>query len=146
MKQHEPVGFLIGALRRRLKQLTAGLAQPYGLTPQQFWIVVGIARTDGVSLRDLSERRRMDTPTASRIVDVLVRRGIVKNETDPDDRRRARLVLTASGRALAKKLLPVADGIRTTVESVLTKTERNAVVSGLEKILTKLDDHARRAR
>jgi MarR family transcriptional regulator for hemolysin len=139
MDHHGPIGLLIAAVRRRIKQLTTERVALHGLSPQQFWTVVGIARSDGISLRALADRRRMDYPTASRIVDALARRGVVKNETDPADRRRSRLVLTPAGKTLARKLLPVATEVRTAVESALTRAERDAVVAGLEKVLASLD-------
>ncbi len=145
MSTEEPIGLLIAAVRRRIKQITAGFAEEHGLSPQQFWTVVSIAREEGRSLRYLADRRRMDYPTASRVVDVLVRRRIVRSETDPADRRRSRLVLTRSGQALARELLPLAGRIAAIVESALSASEREAVVTGLKKILSNLDRHAETA-
>ena len=139
MSTQEPIGLLIAAVRRRIKQITAGPAEEHRLSPQQFWTVVAIARNEGLSLRELAERRRMDYPTASRVVGVLVRRRVVRNETDPADRRRSRLALTRTGQALARRLLPAAVSIAGTVESALTPSEREAVVIGLGKILSSLD-------
>jgi DNA-binding MarR family transcriptional regulator len=136
----EPIGLLIGAMRRRIKQVTATVAKEHRLSPQQFWILIAVARGEGrQSLRQLAEERRMDVPTACRVVDALVKRGLVRSEADPGDRRRTRLALTRPGELLAGKLLSVADGIRATVEGPLSPKEREAVVAGLRKMLSNLD-------
>ena len=143
--RHEPIGLLIGAMRRRIKQITATVAREHRLSPQQFWILIAIARGTGQSLRQLAEDRRMDVPTACRVVDALVKRGLVLSEADPGDRRRTRLALTKPGGVLAARLLPVADDIRATVESPLSPREREAVVTGLRKMLSNLDRQVERA-
>jgi DNA-binding MarR family transcriptional regulator len=138
MKQ-EPLGLLVAVVRRRIRQVTSALVQEHGLSPQQFWTVVAIARGGELSLRELAERRRMDEPTACRVVDTLVRRRLVRSGADPSDRRRSRLSLTHSGRAMSEKLLPIAETIGATVEQGLSPAERAAVVAGLAKVIANLD-------
>jgi DNA-binding MarR family transcriptional regulator len=145
MVRHEPIGLLIGAMRRRIKQVTATVAKEHRLSPQQFWILIAIARAQGLFLRQLAEDRRMDVPTACRVVDALVKRGLVLSEADPGDRRRTRLALTKPGDLLASRLMPRADAIRATVEGALSPKEREAVVAGLKKMLSNLDRHVERA-
>jgi DNA-binding MarR family transcriptional regulator len=137
--KQEPIGLLVAVVRRRIRQVTTALVREHGLSPQQFWTVVAIARGGELSLRELAERRRMDEPTACRVVDTLVRRRLVRSSPDPGDRRRSRLTLTSSGRAMAEELLPTAEEIAATVERGLSETERAAVVAGLKKVIANLD-------
>jgi DNA-binding MarR family transcriptional regulator len=51
-----------------------------------------------LSLKALSERIGLSLPGMSRSVDVLVQRGLVKRDEDPEDRRSKRVGLTAKGR------------------------------------------------
>jgi DNA-binding MarR family transcriptional regulator len=139
VRKQEPIGLLAAAVRRRIKQVVSAMVREYGLSPQQFWTLVAIARHEGISLRELSGRQRMDDPTACRIVNTLGRRRLVRNTPDPSDRRRSRLMLTPSGREMANRLLPVATAVRTAVETGLTARERNAVVAGLQKVVVNLD-------
>jgi DNA-binding MarR family transcriptional regulator len=101
--------------------------------------MVAIARDGQMSLRELAERRRMDEPTACRVVDTLVRRRLVRSSPDPADRRRSRLALTPSGSAMADELLPIAATIATAVEGGLGEAQRTAVVKGLKKVISNLD-------
>lgn len=139
MAPQEPVGLLVVAVRRRIKQVTSVLLQDLGLSPQQFWTMVVIARNDCLSLRELAALRHMDEPTACRVVSTLVRRRLVRRSPDPRDRRRSRIVLTPSGDGLAARLLPLAGTIATAVEGALTPAERGAVVAGLLKVIANLD-------
>jgi len=51
-------------------------------------------------LGDVAERIGRSMPTASRLVDGLVKRGLVTREEDPEDRRAKRLALTSQGTKL----------------------------------------------
>jgi DNA-binding MarR family transcriptional regulator len=139
LQKQEPIGLLVAVVRRRIKQTVGVVVRPYRLSPQQFWTLMAIARQEGLSLTELSDRQRMDQPTACRVVSTLARRRLVRSGPDPSDRRRSRLVLTPSGRAMAEELLPVVAAIRAAVESGLTPAERNAIVGGLRKVVASLD-------
>ena len=139
MLTQEPIGFLVAVVRRRIRQVTTALMREHGLSPQEFWTVVAIARGGEMSLGELAERRRLDEPTACRVVATLVRRRLLRSGTDPGDGRRCRLALTRPGRAMAEELLPIADTIAATVERGLSETERAHVVTGLKKVIANLD-------
>ncbi|MBZ5588107.1 MAG: MarR family winged helix-turn-helix transcriptional regulator [Acidobacteriia bacterium] len=139
MSGREPIGLLVVTVRKRIKQVTSALLREEGLSPQQFWTMVVIARNNDLSLRELAARRRMDEPTACRVVNTLVRRRLVRRSPDPADRRRSRLMLTPSGGEKAARLLPLAETILAAVEGSLTPAERYAVVSGLRKVIANLD-------
>jgi DNA-binding MarR family transcriptional regulator len=136
----EPIGLLVAVVRRRIKQAVSTMVREHDLSPQQFWTLVAIARHEGVSLRELAELQRMDQPTACRVVAALARRRLVHSGADPADRRRSRLVLTPSGRAMAEQLAPIAAAVRSAVEAGLTPSERTAVVAGLRKVIANLEN------
>ncbi len=139
MLKQEPIGLLIAIVRRRVKQVVNGVAQPYGLSPQQFWMIVGLAKHDGVALFQVAERLRMDYPTASRIITALTRRRLVRIATDPQDRRRALLYLTPHGQSLATELRPLADSLRAAMVAGLSARERETVRNAMKKIVANMD-------
>ncbi len=147
MSQQEPIGLLVAVIRRRIKQAVISLVSDKTLSPQQFWTLIGLAQNDGMSLTELARLRQLDQPTASRVVYTLTYRRLVRATVDPKDRRCIRLSLTPNGRAMADRLLPIAEKVRSAVEDGLTPDERAAVVSGLHKILASLNqlDGDRRA-
>jgi DNA-binding MarR family transcriptional regulator len=139
LSQHEPIGLLIGVARRRIKQAVGQRVRPWRLTPQQFWLLVGIHEEGGPSLSDLAERRRVDQPTASRVMAALVRRKLVRAEEDPRDRRRARFVCTPAGEALQPALGALANEIRRAVIDGLDDATQEAVRAGLRRVIDNMD-------
>jgi DNA-binding MarR family transcriptional regulator len=139
MSQQLHLGLLLAVTRRRFKQVVSTLVDDRRLSPQQFWTLVTVAEHEGLSLKALAEGRRMDQPTASRLACALVDRGLLSARVDPSDRRALRLSLTASGRALSERLVPIATRVRDAVEGALAPNERAQVVSALGKIVASLD-------
>lgn len=135
--QQVPALTLISTFRRLLKQTIIKRVRPHGLSPQQFWILNGIYEQEGCAMHELAERSGMDSPTASRVVTALVANKLVRVDENPEDRRRARLWLTARGRALALKLHPFALEVRGAAEAGLTDSERKT----LHALLTKAIEH-----
>lgn len=144
MQKQEPIGLLIAIVRRRIKQVVSGLAQPFGLSPQQFWMVVGLAERDGMALCEVAKNLRMDDPTASRIITALVARRLVQIAADPVDRRRTRLHLTSSGRSLAQELRPLAARIRAAITRGIEPAEQEIARATLRKIVANLDRFERK--
>lgn len=58
-------------------------------------------REEGASPSELAPVLGLDLSTVSRVADGLVRQGFLRREADPQDRRRAVLLLTDKGRKLA---------------------------------------------
>ncbi len=56
----------------------------------------------GISLSDLAEHMAIALPSMSKHIDHLVDRGMARRQTDPADRRRVALALTAQGATLLK--------------------------------------------
>jgi DNA-binding MarR family transcriptional regulator len=135
----EPVGMLIGAARRRIKQAVGRRVRRFRLTPQQFWLLHSIQEGNARSLREMAERQRTDQPTASRVVAALVRRKLVRMDEDPDDRRRARLTCTAAGHAIAADMHALALEIRGAVVAGMDETEQELLRHGLRKVIENMD-------
>src|SRR3990172_6158182 len=68
-----------------------------GLTMTQLRVLFQLRAEDGASAGALAERLKVTPSTLTRIVDRLVRQGLVRRETDGDDRRLVRHCLTPSG-------------------------------------------------
>jgi len=135
----EPIGLLIGAVRRRIRQALASHVHRYRLTTQQFWILVAIYEHPGFSLGELAAHLRMDTPTASRVVFTLMNRKLIHVRGDTADRRRAHLHLGASAVTLGKELHELATAVRAAVVRGLSTAELDALRASLRKIVTNME-------
>ena len=133
------IGFLIAACRRRIKQVVNVRANPHGLTSQQFWVVMAIAEEPGISVGEVAYQRRMDDPTASRLVGTLLERRLVRITPDPDDRRRLKLGLTAAGTRLARSLAPIARDVRRDVVRGFSRGEEATLRRLLLKVMANAD-------
>src|SRR5262249_34513675 len=98
--REEHIGLLIAAARRRIKQAVGELVRRYRLPAQQFWVLVAVRESGGLSLRELAKRLRMDEPTASRVVSALTERKLMRADAHPADRRRWCLHLGSAGAPL----------------------------------------------
>jgi DNA-binding MarR family transcriptional regulator len=89
--------------------------EPFDITQQQFNIL-RILRGAGQPLSTLQIRQRMldRMSDTSRIVDRLVKKGMVKKTTSREDRRLVDVLLTDKG----KKLLQTMDGLNEELESI----------------------------
>ena len=132
-------GLLIAVARRRIKQAVLARAARHGISPQQFWILVGLRERRAASQSELAERMHVDAPTASRVLATLVRRRLVRVEQDPDDRRRARVHLTRAGEELAGELAGIAGEIRAAMVEGMSAAELEALRRGLHKIISNLE-------
>jgi DNA-binding MarR family transcriptional regulator len=113
--------------------------RPYGLTPQQFWLLVNIEEADGPSLGQMAQRVRMDAPTASRAVAQLLRLKLVKTQGDRGDRRRLRLWLTPAGKSKIGALRALAAELRGATVHGLTREEEQTLRVLLRKIVANFD-------
>jgi DNA-binding MarR family transcriptional regulator len=88
------------------------LAKRYGLefdvSVVEWRILVHLSYSGEVSVRDIEARVDMERPKISRAVSRLVEAGYISKEVDGGDRRLLSLTLTAEGRKLVRKLLPIA--------------------------------------
>ena len=96
-------------LAKRLSDtLAREYAERFGLTIPE-WRVMAVLGHDGeLTASGVCERTLMDKVTVSRAVARLVEHGRLERRVDPADRRRAKLRLTAAGRVIYRKIVPLA--------------------------------------
>jgi len=139
LSEQEPVGLLIGAARRRIKQAVGHRLRGYGLTAQQFWVLVNVREREGLALHELAARLRLDQPTTSRIVALLRRRKLVRMGGHPGDRRRCSLRLTATGAALSAHLYPLVREVREAVVQGLSAAEQDRFRRMLRQVMANME-------
>jgi len=102
------------------------------LTLPEFRSLAFINRTGGCSLNEVADHIGLEAPTASKLVDNLVKRGLIVRQEDPDDRRRVRLQISPKG----KKSIDLAfDHTRKFLArrlAHLTEKERQGVIQATE--------------
>ena len=117
-----------------MNEKVSKLFEPFDITQQQFNIL-RILRGAGQPLSTLQIRQRMldKMSYTSRIVDRLVKKGLVKKTTCREDRRLVDILLTDKG----KKLLQIMDGLNEEMESIfkyISEEEARQINMLLDKI------------
>lgn len=106
----------------------------HGLGGTDFDVLIRLARSPGCRLRmsDLAAQTDLSTSGITRIVDRLERRGLIRRDSEPGDRRGCAAVLTHPGhQALAADLLPLLDAIQRCLVDPLTPTQLRGLTDGL---------------
>ncbi len=83
------------------------------ITPEQWAVLIRLWERDGQPQSELSEATFRDAPTMSRIIDGLESRELLERRAHPEDGRVRLVHLTRAGKALEKKLVPLAEKIVT---------------------------------
>ncbi|HXH20970.1 MAG TPA: MarR family transcriptional regulator [Dehalococcoidia bacterium] len=129
------------AARASTRYYQAQLAE-LDLTTRQAAAILALVEAPGVTLGALAEALRADQATASAVVDRLLAADLVKRETDPVDRRRARLYPTDRALQIAERL----DGARRRTEVMLEEILGPATARKLRKVLHRLSEELERER
>lgn len=93
------------ALQQRFRQ------SDHALTAEEWALLGQLWKQDGLSRQRLAAKTFKDQTTVTRLLDVLVAKGVVRRETDATDRRVIRIWLTDAGRHLEASLVPLARGM-----------------------------------
>ena len=92
-----------------------------------------------LTLKDGAALVHVSLPAASRMVDDLVRRGLVERNEDSADRRMKRVALTDSGRSVIRRLNAARLSGLETFTAALAPEERHTLAEALERLLARPD-------
>ena len=106
-------------------------AAGYGDVPRTGYRIVGMLTKGGSSVQELATRLAMSKQAVGRLSDVLVERGYLGREADPEDRRRVILVLTDEGRSATDVARRAIAG----VDALLAAQVKNAELAGARAVL-----------
>jgi DNA-binding MarR family transcriptional regulator len=106
--------FLLDRTARRVKQYAQRQFKEAGfnITVDQWLVLRHLFDGKDLNQKELAELIFKDTPTLTRIIDLLCEKGLTKRKTDPKDRRSFHVSLTAAGRAKVEKIKPQVKPVR----------------------------------
>lgn len=114
-------------------------SEEFGLTIPEWRVMAVLGGTSGLSAREVANRTAMDKVQVSRAVAGLMRAGRVARGGDAHDGRVTRLSLTAPGRAIYDRIVPLALQLEELFLSALSVEERRV----FDRLMTKLARQAR---
>lgn len=127
MNLEDEVRYLILALQREGNRQLAQVLAPASVTPSQSEAISLLARHEVLSLRELGILLVCETgDSPSRLIDRLVRRGLVRKVQSEVDRRAISLTLTDMGfDAFKKTIQPSEQMIRQSIRASLSREDLN---------------------
>ena len=102
-------------------------AAPFGLSVTQWRVMAALGRFAPLTASEVGQQIVMDKVAVSRAVAGLMKRDLVERATDLSDRRRASLRLSAKGRAMHARIVPLALGYEAELCQALSPEERETL-------------------
>ena len=116
----EEFRYLILALQREGNRVLAAGLRPLQLTPSQAETLRVLADYQPLTLMGLGELLVCETgDSPSRLVDRLVKIGLIRRDVDPGDRRQVNLTLTPAGEDRAREVAAVEAQLHSAIESLV---------------------------
>jgi DNA-binding MarR family transcriptional regulator len=101
------------------------------LTYEMHQVMACLWKKDGVNQQELADQTLRDKAGITFLIDNLSKRGLVKRQEDPDDRRSKLIFLTSSGKKLEQKIQPW-------VNELLTLAGNNVDIKELNDCIEKI--------
>jgi DNA-binding MarR family transcriptional regulator len=108
--------------------------RPVGLTSGQFSLLMSLNRPQPPSIGAVAALLAMDRTTLTANLKPLERRGLVKTDVDPADRRGRLLTLTETGQALLQSATPIWVRTHEDIDRLLAQSDAGIVRAGLQTL------------
>ena len=131
--------YLAGSVARIGHDHLVSTLDAHDLRLPQYAVLAALSDFGPLAPHELATRLQADRSHISTYVEALARRGWVRREPDPLDRRRHRVALTDPGAAVFADLREAAAASQSTFLRVLTDQERRTLLDLLAKVIVHED-------
>ena len=115
--------------------LYSWIERTYGLLRPEYAVIYALGLCEKATARDIGASSGFPKNTLSRAIQSLERRGLLRRERQPEDRRSFLLSLTSHGRAVFDETLPSFVGLQDEMMKPLSAGERETLSALLAKIV-----------
>jgi DNA-binding MarR family transcriptional regulator len=98
-------------------------------------VIASVGSFGPFSIMDLAKHANLDKSQASRAAEALIKRGLIERETSAEDGRVVLISLTGDGRALYRKVMPIARKWNADLFECLDEKEREAFGQALDRVI-----------
>ena len=109
------------------------------VTTTQYTVLVVAGEKDGLSQQDIINATGIDRSTVSQVVQLLVRKGLLKRRRTRHDARAYAVSLTDAGRDVLKTSEPIVGRIEQALVEALPATRAKSFISNLRTIVEALE-------
>jgi MarR family transcriptional regulator, organic hydroperoxide resistance regulator len=132
--------YLVYLLARAAHQVSSEFHEQLrrrGISVPVWRVLSGLIGSEGETVTGLAEACLLQQPTMTKLLDRMVRSGLVTRNPDQRDRRVVRVALTAAGRAMAEELAQLAKAHEAELLARHPPSEAEAIKSLLRSILAR---------
>jgi DNA-binding MarR family transcriptional regulator len=130
----DSVGYQIRRTHRALQRYLQLKIEPHGVTLGMWYFLRALWHEDGLNQRELSRRVGTMEPTTLSAILNMEKKGFVRRVQNKTDRRKLHVHLTPKGRALKRKLVPLAREVVATAVQSLSRKEIKQLLEGLVEV------------
>ena len=127
--------YLILAAQREGNRMLASALRELDLTPAQAEVLDVLSGREPVTLATLGRLLVCEAGSPSRLVDTLVRRGLLTREPAGDDRRTVLISLTTQGKAVAGQFGAAASPVTAVIAERLRPEEIDTLIALLHQLM-----------
>ncbi|MGJ1412202.1 MarR family winged helix-turn-helix transcriptional regulator [Sphingobacterium thalpophilum] len=133
--------FILDQTAKKVKQFAQSsfAEQGFDVTVDQWSVLKTLYETDELSQKELARRCGKDQPTLTRIVDLLLKKGLAERVVSESDRRTLYLHLTPVGKQKVESLSAIVTQIRMKAWEQLTEEDFAHFTRILSKIYNNLN-------
>ncbi|GAB7525728.1 MarR family winged helix-turn-helix transcriptional regulator [Paraburkholderia sp. 2C] len=106
-----------------------------GVTLPEARVIASVGSFGPFSIMDLARHANLDKSQASRAAEALIKQGLVRREASDDDGRVVLVSLTTEGRALYRKVMPIARKWNSDLFDCLDEREKAVLGATLDKVI-----------
>jgi DNA-binding MarR family transcriptional regulator len=121
-------------IARSRHALFQDLLHRYDVTLHQFHLLLYMKMSGNIKVTDLSEKMLVSKPTASRMINTLSDKGMVKKRADDRDRRLVFIVLTSKGERVVEEVQARQRELLSRVLGKMPASEMKVFLETLERI------------
>ncbi|WP_124982206.1 MarR family winged helix-turn-helix transcriptional regulator [Ralstonia solanacearum] len=128
------------ALARAVEREWTAAYAPFGLTPPQGFVLRVVLRQPGALNRELADTLGIARPTATRLVDGLIAKGLIERRPSAEDGREWNLFPTDAAQALAAPLQATSAKVARKLREHIGAEAFDDTVKAIREVRTTLSD------
>ncbi|TAK73196.1 MAG: MarR family transcriptional regulator [Gammaproteobacteria bacterium] len=136
-------GFLLWQTMVTWQRLIKKALDPYNISHAQFVILANVLWFERVNQKPtqilIVRSTKLDKMTVSKSLKKLVAEGLIKRREHETDTRAKSVYLTAKGKAMASKLVPMVEKIDEEFFGVISATHQRSLVNILADLVSKIE-------
>jgi DNA-binding MarR family transcriptional regulator len=113
--------------------------RPLGASLQIWRVLAALREKDGRRMGDLSQTTSIEVSTLTRLVDNMEKSGLVERRRDGADARVVALHVTAAGRRLTRRILPIAERYEQVALKGFSTQEAGLLKAALRRLYENMD-------